>query len=186
MDLKYSIREKDNLKTAIRLLKFFVVVIGIAVMYLTFKVTKTVEYQKTVLVPVFFDAKLEISGDDISDEGAEMYARRITALRANYSPGVARKYFNMLLRLYAPAAYPEAWKAYYDLADRIETANVSSAFYLEKVETDRKNRRIIVEGRNRKFKDNTSLFDTLVQYVISYQVDHGMFQVLDIEEKEKK
>jgi type IV conjugative transfer system protein TraE len=186
MDLQYSIREKDNLRSAIRLLKFFVVVIGIAVIYLTFKVTRTVEFQKTVLVPVFFDSKLEISGDDISDEGAEMYARRITALRANYSPGVARRYFNMLLRLYAPAAYPEAWKAYYDLADRIETANVSSAFYLEKVETDRKNRRIVVEGRNRKFKDNTSLFDILVQYVISYQVDHGMFQVLDIEEKEKK
>ena len=86
MDLRYSISEQDNLKTANRLLKFFVVVIGISVIYLTFKVTRTVEYQKTVLVPVFFDSKLEISGDDISDEGAEMYARRITALRANYSP----------------------------------------------------------------------------------------------------
>ena len=186
MDLHFSVKEKDNLKSAIRLLKFFVVVIGIAVVYLTFKVSRTVEYQKTVLVPVFFDSKLEVSGDDISDEGAEMYARRITALRANYSPGVARKYFNLLLRLYAPAAYPDAWKTYYDLADRIETANVSSAYYLDKVETDRKNRKIIVEGRNRKFKDNTSLFDTMVQYIISYQVDHGMFQVLDIEEKEKK
>jgi len=186
MNIAFAVKERDNLTATIRLLKFFVVVIGIAVIYLAYKAGKAIEYQKEILVPVFFDEKLEVSGNDLSDEAAELYSSRAVLLRANYSPGTVRKNFNRLLRLYAPSAYPDAWKQYYDLADRVETANVSSVYYPDKVEADRKNKRIIVEGRNRKFKDNSVLFDMTVQYLISYGVDHGMFQILDIEEKEKK
>jgi type IV conjugative transfer system protein TraE len=186
MELNVAVKEKDNLKAAIRLLKLFVVVIGIAVVYMTYKVSRTIDYQRTILVPSFLDAKLDISGEDVSDETAEIYARRITTFRANYSPGTARKNFNLLLRLYAPAAYPDAFKMYYDLADRVESANVTSVYFMDKMEVDHKNFRIIVEGRNKKFKDNSLLFDTNIQYLISYKVDHGMFQILDIEEKEKK
>jgi hypothetical protein len=51
---------------------------------------------------------------------------------------------------------------------------------------DKKNRKIIAEGNNRKYKDNTPLDSGGVQCVISYKVHQGMFQVLKIEEREKK
>ena len=186
MKLDVAVREKDNLRAAIRLLKFFIIVIGFAVVYQSYKVGRAVEYQKTILVPFGLDAQLEVSGDDMSGESAEYYARRAVSLRATYSPGTARKNFNLLLRLYAPEAYPDAWKAYYDFADRIETTNVSSVFYQERSEVDGKNRRIVVEGLLRKYKDNTPLGESGARFVISYKVDRGMFQLLKIEEKEKK
>ncbi len=186
MNLKVFTKEKDNLKASIRLLRFFVIVVGAALLYLGYKVDRSASYQKTVLVPFWLDTKMEVSGDDISDEGIESYARLVVALRANFSPGTARKGFNRLLRLYAPEAYPEAWKTYYDFADRIEISNVTSVFFPDKIDVDGKKRQITVEGQNRKYKDNTHLSDAAVLYVISYRVDRGMFQVLNIEEKEKR
>ena len=186
MKLDIAVREKDNLRAAIRLLKFFIIVIGLAVVYQSYKVGKAIEYQKTILVPFGLDTQLEVSGDDLTDESADYYARRVTSLRATYSPGTTRKNFNLLLRLYAPEAYPDAWKVYYDFADRIETTNVSSVFYQDKIEVDRKNRQIVAEGFSRKYKDNTPLGESGVRFIISYKVDRGMFQLLKIEEKEKK
>jgi type IV conjugative transfer system protein TraE len=181
-----ALKEKDNMRAAIRLLRFVVIVIGIAVCYMAFKVERAVEYQKTILVPYGFDRQFEVTGKDVSDEVAEFFGRRITSLRYTFSPGTARKSFNRLLSLYSAEAYPEAWKAFYDLADRIETANVSSVFYLETLSVDRGKKQITVEGNMRKYKDNTPLGDTRLLCIISYQVDHGMFQLQKIEEREKK
>ena len=91
MKLDVAVREKDNLRAAIRLLKFFIIVIGLAVVYQSYKVGRAVEYQKTILVPFGLDAQLEVSGDDITGESAEYYARRAVSLRATYSPGTDRK-----------------------------------------------------------------------------------------------
>ncbi len=181
-----ALKEKDNMRATIRLLWFVVIVIGIAMLYMALKVGRAVEYQKTIIVPYGFDRQFEVTGDDLPDEVVEFFAHRITSLRHTFSPGTVRKFFNNLLRLYSPEAYPEAWKSFYDLADRIETANVSSVFYLEKMSMDKEKKQIIVEGNNRKYKDNTPIADTRLQCVISYKVDHGMFQLLKIEEREKK
>jgi conjugal transfer pilus assembly protein TraE len=186
MNLKLAVNEKDNMKGTIRLLKFVVSVIGIALIWMAFKVGRAVEYQKTILVPYGLDTKMVVTGDDISEEGIEFYAQRITSLRFTYSPGTARKYFTLLLRMYSPEAYPDAWKALYDLADKIETANVTSVFYLDKLTVDKKNKQIIAEGSNRKYKDNTPLDSGGVHCIISYKVHQGMFQILKIEEREKK
>ena len=51
MKLDIAVREKDNLRAAVRLLKFFIIVIGLAVVYQSYKVGKAIEYQKTILVP---------------------------------------------------------------------------------------------------------------------------------------
>ena len=91
-----------------------------------------------------------------------------------------------LLYLYAPESYPDAWKSYYDFADRIETTNVSSVYYLSKHEVDRSNHKMIVEGFNRKYKDNTPLSENNIRFEISYKIDRGLFQVLSIDEKEIK
>ncbi len=186
MNQQLAVREKDNLRASIRILKFFVIVVGIALIYLGIMVYNAVTYQKTICVPFGLDRKLVVSGDDISDEGMEDYARLVTTLRANYHPGTARKQFTRLLVLYAPDSYPEAWKTYYDFADRIETTNVSSVYYFDKFEIDRSDKRLIVDGFNRKYKDNTPLSESGIRFLISYKIDHGMFQVVSIEEKEKK
>jgi len=186
MNLELAVKEKDNMKGTIRLQSFFIVVIGVAVVFMALKVGRAVEYQKTIVVPWGLDTKLVVIGDDIDQEGVEFYAQRITSLRFTYSPGTARKYFTLLLKLYAPEVYPEAWKALYDLADKIETANVTSVFYLDKLMVDKKNKQIIIEGNNRKYKDNTALSQQGVQCIISYKVNQGMFQILKIEEREKK
>lgn len=186
MKLLDAVNEKDNLKGSIRLLRFAVVILGISIVWLGFKVNRAVDYQKTVLVPFGLDTKLTITGEDISDEGLEFYAQRVLALRFTYSPGTARKYFTSLLRLYAPEAYPDVWKSLYDLADKVETANVTSVFYAEKLTVDRKNNKITAEGNSRKYKDNTALSATGLHCIIHYKVKQGMFQLLKIEEREKK
>lgn len=186
MNLKTALKEKDNMRGTIRLLKFVVLVIGLAMIWMAFQVHRAIEFQKTILVPYGLDSKMEVTGEDISDEGVEFYAQRVLSLRFSWSPGTARKYFTLLLRMYAPESYPDAWKALYDLADKIETANVSSVFYLDKLTVDRKKKQIIAEGNNRKYKDNTPLETGRVQCVISYKVNQGMFLIVKIEEREKK
>jgi type IV conjugative transfer system protein TraE len=181
-----ALKEKDNLRAAIRLLRFVVIVIGIAILYMAVKVQRAVEYQKTVIVPYGFDRQIEVTGDELSEEVIEHFAHRVASLRHTVSPGTVRRSFNSLLRLYAPEAYPEAWKSFYDLADRIETANVSGVFYPEALSTDKDKKQITVEGNLRKYKDNTPLADTRLLCVISYTIDHGAFQVLKIEEREKR
>ena len=179
-----AIRERDNLKAAVRLLMFFVVVIGFGLFYLGFKVERAANSQRTILIPGL-DSKIEFTGDDLSDESADLYARRVVMLRASFSPGTVRKNFNQLLKLFAPESYPDAWKLYYDFADKIETANVTSTYFIDKIEINKQNKTIIVTGENRKFKNNTPLSDAVIQYTIGYRIDQGQFQVLNIDEKEK-
>lgn len=186
MNPSKAVREKDNLKATIRLLKFFVLVIGVSILYLGYKVDGAVRNQKIIMEPFGLDTTIEISNDDISKEGAEFYARLAVMLRANYSPGTARAGFNRLLRLYVPESYPDAYKLYYDLADRIEAANVTSVFFIDKVNVDAKKHQVVVTGLNRKYKDNTLLSDAPAQFDITYRVDNGRFQLLNIAEKEKK
>ena len=186
MNPSKAVREKDNLKASIRLLRFFVLVIGASILYLAYRVDGAVTNQKIILEPFGLATKMEVSSDDISKEGADFYARLAVMLRANYSPGTARAGFNRLLRLYVPESYPEAFKLYYDLADRIEEANVTSVFFIDKLVVDDKKRQVTITGQNRKYKDNTLLSDAPSQFDITYRVDRGMFQLLNIAEKEKK
>jgi type IV conjugative transfer system protein TraE len=186
MKMLDAVNEKDNLKGTVRVLKFFVLIIGIAIIWVGFKINSAIDKPRTILVPFGLDTKITVTGDDISDEGLELYGRIALSLRFTYSPGTARKYFTSLLRLYAPEAYPDAWKSLYDLADKVETANVTSVFYPEKLSFDRKNKQIIADGSSRKYKDNTALSVAGTRCIISYKVDRGMFQLLQMEEKEKK
>lgn len=179
-----AVREKDNLKASIRLLKFFVILIGVAIFYLGYKVDRAVKYQRTILVPGL-DHKIEVTGDDLSDDSIDFYARHIVLLRANFSPGTVRKNFVQLLKLFAPESYPDAWKLYYDFADKIEATNVTSVYFIQDVKANKKDRQIIVYGQNRQFKNNTQLSEAMVQFTLSYKIDSGMFKLLNLDEKEK-
>lgn len=181
MELKKYIEEKANYAASNRLLRFFVVVIGVAIVIQSFVVYSLWKSQKIVLVPPNITSQAFISGNDASDEYLRAMARYVMALTANYSPGNARSQFSDFLKLVLPERFAEYKKVFYDLADKSETGHVSSSFFVSSVKVDRTKKEIIVQGvLNQWTQDKKFITDEVKSYLISYTINDGMFYVKDI------
>ena len=76
--------------------------IGLAVVYQSYKVGKAIEYQKTILVPFGLDAQLEVSGDDLTEESADYYARRVNIRKGHRFSRDHPEELQPAAELYAP------------------------------------------------------------------------------------
>ncbi len=187
MKVRRFLQKCSNIQAENRLLKFIVVAIGAVVLFNSFMIHKALNYQRIVLIPPGIENKVEVTGDELSDEYVKTMVRYASSLAFTYSPGTARKQFDALLTLFSVDSYPEAQQTFYELAGTIETANVSSVFYLDpKIVVDRKNKTIEIAGQNRKYKDSTLVSDSVGKYVLEYAVTNGKFQLTKITAKEKE
>ena len=110
-----------------------IIVLALTVIFNSFMVYRAVKYQRVVLIPPKMTGTVEFVQGKPTDGYIKDISRRIVSLAATYSPPTARTQFEELLSYYAPEAYPEASKAWYSLASRVEESQVSSVFYLEKI-----------------------------------------------------
>jgi len=181
MKTNIFVQKTSNLFVENRLLKFVIVVLSLAVIFNSFMVYRSVKYQRVVLIPPKMTGTVEFVQGKPTDTYLKDITRRIVNLAASYSPPTARAQFEELLFYYAPESYPQASKAWYSLASRVEESQVSSVFYLEKIKLG--DNFIEVFGNLKQLADNTQLENTSKTYLIKYRLQDGRFYIVSLKEK---
>ena len=181
MKTNIFVQKTSNLFVENRLLKFVIVVLSLAVIFNSFMVYRSVKYQRVVLIPPKMTGTVEFVQGKPTDTYLKDMTRRIVNLAASYSPPTARAQFEELLFYYAPESYPQASKAWYSLASRVEESQVSSVFYLEKIKLG--DNFIEVFGNLKQLADNTQLENTSKTYLIKYRLQDGRFYIVSLKEK---
>lgn len=185
MELKIYLDKLSNMTAENRLLKFAVLVLGLAVAANCVFTFAMARHERTILVPAGLDGRVEVLGSGASDRYLDLMTRYATDLALNYTPATARRQFGELLALYSPEAFPEARKAFYALAGAVETANVSSAFSVGRIKVDRAGGVIDVAGVLRQFgPDGSSMGGAMeAEYELSYLISDGRFQLTGFNKK---
>ena len=177
------LQKTSNLFTENRLLKFVISVLALAVVVNSFLVSKAIKYQRIILIPPKLTGTVEFVQGRPSDQYIRDMARRIVSLATTYSPATARSQFSELLSLYAPEAYPQASKAWYALAGRVEESHVSNVFYSKNLILDSSDNQLEIIGERKQFTDD-KLLDTIRKtYVARYRLEDGRFYLLSFMEK---
>lgn len=183
MELKKYLEEKANYAMSNRILRLFVIVVGLAVVVNSVFTYYYVRDSKVILVPPNITTQAFVSGSDASDEYLKAMARYICQLTLNYNPGNVRAQLSDALKLMSADAYVRYKQAFYDLADKAETGNVSSAFFINKITINRKEKTMIVQGLlNQWTQDKQFITNEGKQYLIRYAISDGMFQLKEIKE----
>ena len=187
MDLNMYVQKLANKEAENRLLKFAIVIIGVAILVNSFMIFLALDKQTVVLIPPGLDHKAEVSGGQLSEEYVRTFSRYVAMLALTYSPATARSQFDDVLLLFTPESYKDAYKTFYDIASVVEQKNVSSVFYVtQPIRVNLRERTMDVEGLLRRYKDNQKLDESVKKYEIRYQVDDGKFRLVKFGEKESK
>jgi len=181
VEMKKYLEEKTNYVRSNRLLKFFIIVIGIAIVIQSFVMYSLWKSQRTILVPPNITTQSFISGSDASDEYLIAMARYIMMLTASYNPGTARAQFSDFLKLVVPERFAEYKKAFYDIADKAEAGNVSSSFFVSSIKIDRTKKEMLIHGvLNQWTQTKQFITDEPKDYLLSYEIRDGMFYVREL------
>jgi conjugal transfer pilus assembly protein TraE len=183
MNLKKWVQRSSNVFGENLLLKFVVVVWGIALVVMGFRVERAVNMQRTIIMPPGLGQKVEVGSADASDEYIEHYARYALNLALNYTPATVRGQFDRLLLLYAPETYPKAQTALYELASAIEKARNTNAFYVTSIVVFRDKEEVEIAGLRRQFIEDVKAGEQRKTYVMKYRVINGRMQIVELAEK---
>ena len=185
MELKIYMQRLSNVMAENRLLKLVVVVIGLAVIANCFFTFNMAKHERTILVPAGLNSRVEVTDGQASDGYLDLMTRYALGLALDYTPATARQQFGEFLTLYSPGAFPEARKAFYSLADTVETAGVSSAFFIGSIKVGRAKGVIDATGVSRQFAQDGSPLgpDNESTYEMTYRISDGRFQLTGFGEK---
>ncbi len=176
MKLDIFLNEKENLLAENKILKLMIIIIGLSVWFNTYVVFKTARHQRTIIIPARLNSTVELTENKASEDYLRAMARHITYLTFNYSPATARRQFEELLRLYRPNIYPEAKEKLFNLAETIETIEVSSSFIIDDIKLH--NKEIEVVGDVTQFTRNKKVVENKrIVYRIPYEIDEGRFWI---------
>jgi len=175
------LQKTSNLFVENRLLKFIIIVLALTVIFNSFMVYRAVKYQRVVLIPPTMTGTVEFVQGRPTDGYTKDLSRKIVNLAATYSPPTARIQFEELLAFYAPESYPEASKAWYSLASRVEESQVSSVFYLLTIKLGDDD--IEIFANLKQFAGDTLLENASKTYLIHYRLQDGRFYIVSFKEK---
>lgn len=184
MKLETYLQSASNKVAENRLLKFVVLIIGGAVLFNTVLLSRAMNTARTILIPPGINGKVEITGGRASEEYVKAMTRYVIALSGSYTPATARSQFGELLVLYSPEAYPEAKRVFYELADRIETAHVTQAYFIQQIAVG--DSQIEVRGVRKQFIEASRLDEARMSYLIDYKIEDGKFTLLGFSEKTER
>jgi len=167
-----------------RLLKFFVMVLGVAVVLNTLGTIYALTHTRTIIVPPGLQEKVVIEGGKVDPQYVLTFARYITGLGFSYTPATVKKQYEELLLYYDPSGYPKAKQMLYELAERVVETKVASVFHPQRFEIDTKAGRIEVLGNRLQMVDDRTVESGSKTYLIDYKVNDGKFAVMSIAEKQ--
>jgi len=186
MELKFFLNKQDNIFAQNRLLKVFVVIIGLAVIYNSWRIEEALHYQRTVLVPFGIGDKSYVTGDNASEEYIKSVARTVASLGLSYHPSTAGPQFTELLAAFDSESFPKAKSQLFDLKEKVEIGKISSVFHLQRVVVDREKNEIELFGLRQLYKEGTHLEDSNKTYIVGYKMVDGRIMLTSLAEKEKK
>jgi hypothetical protein len=100
-----------------------------------------------------------------------------------YSPATARTQFSYFLRFCSPEAFPKFKVMLYSLADKVETAQVSSVFYPQKISVNRAEKALEISGLLSQWTQNQQFItNEMKKYRIRYEIRNGFFMVESFDE----
>lgn len=183
MEIKKYLEEKANYIYGARLLKFVVLLLVLLLVINSVATYMAIKGQKVILIPPVLSTQAFVSGSDASDEYLAAIARYVAALALNYTPSNARAQFNDFLALFEPSRFVVYKDIFYSLAEKVETANVTSAYFVSSIEVNRKENSIILTGLlNQWTQDKQFIVNESKKYVVKYKIVDGKFQVIDFKE----
>ena len=184
MKIDRFLSERDNLKAENRLLKFAIVIIGVAVFIQGFFTCMALKYQKVVLVPAVVDRRIEISGKEASPEYVKLFSRYSLNLLMNYTPATADSQFQELLTITSPGFYPKLKAALDEMLESIRTLHITSVYHLQRLTLDPEKRLIEAIGVNTQWSAETKIKSGRVKHRIRYRIADGRFQIHGIEQED--
>jgi len=182
MRLKMFLNKADNIKAENRLLRFTVVVIGLACVISVILSYGALKYQRTIILPPVVDRRIEISGNSVNDDYVKLFTRYTSSLLLNYTPYTFREQSNELLKLFTPEFYNAFNNKLTVMADNIERLSVSSVFYPQKLSINQEKHEVVVQGLRQQYSHGASIEDMQKKYIIRYKIINGRFQIDDIKE----
>lgn len=183
MNLDIYLQKSSNIFAENRLLKFAIVVLGVAVVINSIGVFQALNSQKVILVPPVINSKISISGDKASDEYIKEFTRYTLGLALTYNPATARPQFSELLVMYDPATFKVARTELYALADKIESTKSASVFYINAMSHDSDKKLIQVDGTKQSYIIGEKSVDEQKTYFVEYAIISGKFILKRLYEK---
>lgn len=183
MNLKLYTAKMMNLFTENRLLRFVIVALTCAVLVNSLFVYKAVKYQRVVILPPRVEQPITYVNGYADTKYLTSMARQCVSLALTYTPATARKQFEDLLFSYAPEAYPEASRAWYELAGNIEEAKTSSVFFIDSITIN--DHTAVIRGTLKQFTGETKFLGEQREYLLTYRFMDGRFQVLSLRQNVK-
>lgn len=178
--------KKANYTAIIRILAFFVLLIGCLELLNYRKLDTALHSHRTELVPAGLDRRVYVGDDGASDDYFRCFVRNINDLYLNYNPGSARRQFGELLQYFTPEQFPVKLAEYKSLADSIERIKVSSQFVISRdPEVNQEKKTITITGTQRQWVESQAAVPEEKTYLITYAMASGHFQLVDIVEVKK-
>lgn len=184
MRLDLYMQKSSNLFAENRLLKICLIIIVLVTFYNTVMISKALRYTRTIVLPANMDRKIEFIEGKPTEEYVKQLGRNLSNLGLTFSPANVRSQFGDMLKYYAPAAYPEAYKMWYTLASRVEEAKVSQVFYLRGIKLNANTQEIELTGEKKQYTDEKMVKgEAFAKYIITYQITDGKFELLTFLDK---
>lgn len=167
------------------LLKTVVTVLAAGFIVMSWLTHRTMKNQMTVVIPAGMTEKVKVGLNLAGEVYLNRMARYIAGLFLSYTPSSARIQFEQILADVHPRVYNHMRSTLYDLADRIEMADVTTVFFPEEILYHEKNDEKIIElgGYRVQYKHGKAIDNTKTAYYITYLMESGRFYILDIAEK---
>lgn len=186
MRSKLFLSRLSNIVADNRILRFAVICILVVTVYNSYLLQKSLDSRHTVIIPRGLNEKIEVKNDYIDDKCVKQFARDVVESTFTYHPMNVRTQFEDVLTLYAPEVYQDAFDNFYQLANEIVKANISSVAYIQgDITVDPLKKLIEVKVLLRRYKGDQKLEDKQKRVVITYKVENSKFQLLKISENKE-
>lgn len=182
MKLDHYLEERQSLRASNRLLKFAIVVIGLAVLVQSFFTYLALNHQKVVLVPPGLSEKVWVRGNEASDEYLRHMAKYLALLLLHFTPASVEQQFAEFLTYAAPEAYPSLKVDLLEVSQRVKDMGITSVFHVQEVVFDPKKRTLEVKGHLAQYAGDAKSLDQYIVLRLGFYLREGRIWINEVEQ----
>lgn len=164
------------------LLKFAIVLFGVASVVSSIVSYAALTYHTTVILPSHVDSKITISGNSADDQYIKSFTYDIMSFLLTYNPDNAEYNFGRLLLHVDPQNYETFKSRLNGFQSDIVKLGISSVFYPIKITVDPNAKIINVLGIRKQWANDLKISDKKSSYQIKYVIVDGRLIIQDIKE----
>lgn len=162
------------------LLKFVIIAQCIAIVCFGYLTLRAVKHEKVVIVPVGFQEKIVVEGNEVNESYLLQMSSFIFNLALEYQPSTIRNHYDLIKTQMTTSAYNFYEEDFKRLIDDVELGQISSAFFMNSVKHDAQNKLLMVSGIRKLFLENEVVQSEDISYGIKYKIDYGRVFVEEI------